>query len=319
MRRVERAFADLEAGAGVGGSVRFERLAREDTQAWRDHDLASLMENRLAVDLDPRAIDDATRTTWTATATEDGRLYGPDREFAQPYWLVRDHERIGTISIARSTLGSARCGVSSLYVRSDRRGLGVAGSALEAVTRAVQRHGLSGIRLETSWCWSAALAFYLRRGFWVRSWKRDIALVACSSLPSYTVDVQGDLARFTAGPTEESAAIAIVAERRGDRLSWSTTDTSDRSEAAFQAPGTFAAILALRGWPLIRSDEAWAVQLAQGFSDCGGPEGLAFRIREWDAWSDHRGWRCSAPRIPGLDYPTWQDLEADWKRDEPSL
>jgi len=67
-------------------------------------------------------------------------------------------------------------------------------------------------------------------------------------------------------------------------------------------------VLALRGWPLLRSDEEWQAQLAQGFSDSGGPEGLAFRIQRYEAWANKHGWRVDTPRIPGLDYPTWDDL-----------
>jgi hypothetical protein len=48
--------------------------------------------------------------------------------------------------------------------------------------------------------------------------------------------------------------------------------------------------------------------LRQGFSDLGGPEGLAFKIRLWEAWARKHAWRVETPRIPGLEMPDWDAL-----------
>lgn len=304
-RKIERALAALERSSV---QPRFERVAARDFDVWTDHDLVALIENRLGIDADPNATGAAQRDAWAISATDDGRLYQPDVEYAQPYWLVSDGERVGTIALGRMPLGSTRCGVSSLYVRRDRRGRGIASAALDAVAAAMRREGLTGIRLETSWCWSSSVAFYARRGFWVGGWKRELALVACAELGHYEVRIAGDEARFSYASARGRLTTIIVAERRGDRLAWTELARPDGTERAALAAGTFAMHLALRGWPLVTSDAAWADQLHQGFSECGGPEGLAFRIREWEAVSKSRGWCSSAPRIPGLGDPGWRTL-----------
>lgn len=297
-RRVERALERLDACARPG----FERVAQDDLDAWMDHDLASVAENRLGERLDPRTLDAALRERLARDATDDARLHAPDLDYAQPYWLSWSGERVGTVSLARMPLGSTRCGVSSVYVRPDRRRAGIAGAALDAIGHALRAEGLTGLRLETSWCWRDALAFYLRRGLWVAGWKRELTLVACSSLGEYDVEVQGDEARF-AWNEHGRRVVVLDAERSEDRLTWRARTDADTSERAALAPGTFAAHLALAGWPLVTGDAAWADQLRLGFSEFGGPEGLAFRIREWEAASATRGWRSTAPRIPGLRYP----------------
>lgn len=75
------------------------------------------------------------------------------------------------------------------------------------------------------------------------------------------------------------------------------------------APGTFSVALAVNGFPLITSEDAWRAQLRRGFSDIGGPEGLAFKIRRFEAWDRKQGWLTPASRIPGLDYPDWDAVE----------
>ena len=107
------------------------------------------------------------------------------------------------------------------------------------------------------------------------------------------------------------ARVLIKARRLGERLEWrETPEMTSRadSEVRWLAPGTFAVALATRGWPLLTSDDAWRRQLEQGFSDGGGPEGLAFKIRSFEAWNRKNGWRVDTPRIPGLDYPDWDAL-----------
>jgi hypothetical protein len=37
-----------------------------------------------------------------------------------------------------------------------------------------------------------------------------------------------------------------------------------------------------------------------------------FWIILWEAWSHAHGWAVDTPRIPGLRYPTWAELQARW-------
>ena len=72
-----------------------------------------------------------------------------------------------------------------------------------------------------------------------------------------------------------------------------------------EAPGTLATALAVRGWPLIRSEEAWARR--HNWSDSGEPEGLAYKIEIFEAIDRRHGFTVRTPRIPGLRY---RDLDA---------
>ncbi|HEX4935896.1 MAG TPA: hypothetical protein VFV33_22100, partial [Gemmatimonadaceae bacterium] len=47
-------------------------------------------------------------------------------------------------------------------------------------------------------------------------------------------------------------------------------------------------------------------------ADGGAPEALANKIVQWEAFDRAQGWHVDQPRIPGLAYPTWDDLEARW-------
>jgi hypothetical protein len=64
-------------------------------------------------------------------------------------------------------------------------------------------------------------------------------------------------------------------------------------------------VLAVRGWPLIRSEEAWAQR--HNWSDSGEPEGLAYKIEIFEAIDRRHGFTVRTPRIPGSRY---RDLDA---------
>jgi GNAT superfamily N-acetyltransferase len=294
--------------------ARYARLADDpaDVRAFLDHDLASLVENRLGVLVDPRVIGEDERAQWVERATEERRQHRPDFEWQRPLWLIEDGERVGTIAVWPVFAGGTHSLVTSLYVRPDRRGRGIARRALDEIASALTARGLGGLKLETSWTWTRTLAFYAHLGLWVRMWKRELQLVLDPRLARYEVRFDGDVARLSWQIPERDVAHAIVAERHGDRLRiLAAPARSDAGEEGWLSEGTFAMHLALRGWPLIESDEAWAKQLAQGWSDGGDWHGLAFRIRRWEAWAARCGWRCDAPRIPGLDYPRWAALIAE--------
>ena len=307
---VDGALAAMSRHAAHGGRLRFEPLGPDPRshRSWLDHDLASMVENRLGLDVDPRSLSEADRRPWIERSTDVGLQYAPRSAYAEPFWLTWDGEPVGTISIERSS-HRAHLGITSFYVRRERRGLGIGTTTLDAVRSVALRHGFAGLRLETSWCWRDTVAFYARRGMWVRGWKDELSLV--SDVAPYQVEIAGDHARFWWGTGGGERTVAIEATRAGDRLRWSPAGSLEESgEKGWLAPGTFALHLALRGWPLITSDEAWADQERLGFSDCGGPEGLAFKIQIWEAWNAHSGWRSTAPRIEGLALPTWAELQA---------
>lgn len=301
--RVARAFDELERDG------RFEPLSLEaaDTQSWQDHDLASLVENRLGVRLDLTKLDERSRLDWGRQVTHDrGSISSPHREYQRSFWLRHDGRRVGTIAVATTLTGASTLRVSSLYVTPSERRRGHARRALAKTYAATLVAGLSGISLSTEWSWQATLSCYLCLGFWVRGWKRSIDLIYTKDLSKWEIDANGGTARFVVGE-HDRARVCIVARHIGDRLEW-REETPAETTLPFEAAGTFALALALRGFPLITSDEAWRTQLKLGFSDCGGPEALAFKIRRFEAWDRKHGWMTRAPRIPGLDYPDWDPL-----------
>jgi GNAT superfamily N-acetyltransferase len=274
-----------------------EPIGPADEELFGQFDLASLVENRLGVILEPEGLDDRARQRWAPRVTEDPRsLTWGGSEFARGYWIVHGGQRVGTIAVWTSCLGSEVIRVDSLFVSPRARRSGVARQALLAVHQSGMAEGLAGIRLETEWCWQGAVRFYVAIGMWVRGWKRSLDFVWRRELPAYHVEGDRDAARFVL----DDGRPPIEARREGDRLAWR------ESKVDPLAPGTFALALALDGFPLLRSEEAWRRQLDQGFSDFGGPEGLAFKIQHWEAWARKHDWRVDTPRIPGLDMPDWE-------------
>ncbi len=70
----------------------------------------------------------------------------------------------------------------------------------------------------------------------------------------------------------------------------------------------------MQGWPLVRSPDAWE---HGHWADAGPPEALAYKITIWEAWDRKRGFHVDAPRIPGLEYPTWDEFGARWAASTP--
>ena len=69
----------------------------------------------------------------------------------------------------------------------------------------------------------------------------------------------------------------------------------------------FSTALAVGGWPLIRSEEAWARR--HRWSDTGEPEGLAYKIEIFEALDRRHGFTVRAPRIPGLRYRDLDEID----------
>jgi len=69
----------------------------------------------------------------------------------------------------------------------------------------------------------------------------------------------------------------------------------------------------MHGWPLVRSAEQWKESY---YADSGPPEALAYKITIWEAYARSKGWIVETPRIAGLAYPTWDEFEARWAKED---
>lgn len=312
-RRVEFDAAALQRERVATGLLEALEFGGADELLWSDCDLASLAENRLGDRTDPRELTQARRDEWRARATTEAPWPPSARQYENCYWLVDGNERVGTVALANSLLGSTLVRLSSLYVFPTHRGRGVATRALRQLRVLLARHEL-GIQLETNWSWQLAVKFYLRLGLWVHMWKRDLTFRWDPGDPEPLFEREGDAVSLFV-ELDESRVELARAERDGTRLVLTEREGSPGSDdtiaaLAWQAPSTLGLWLALHGWPLIRSAEAWD---EYKYADGGPPEALASKIVLWEAWDRAHGWQVETPRIPGLVYSSWEELEAGWK------
>lgn len=287
-------------------------LGGADERLWLDCDLASLAENRIGDRTDPHDLDEARRAEWTARVTTE-RAWSLARrsEYERCYWLIEAAERVGTIAVSTLNGGSIR--IASLYVFPAYRGRGVGRRALDRLREALGRRRLS-LRLETNWSWQRTVRFYLQAGMWLYMWKRDLAFSWDPRTPRPRI-VVGEQEASLSVPHGDDHVVLARARRHGEALVLDEPARErerDRGlgEAYWRATSTLALALALEGWPLIRSPEEWGRAY---FADAGAPEALAYKISLWEAWDRHHGWRVETPRIPGLAYPTWAELEVRWE------
>lgn len=283
------------------------KRGREEQRLWADCELASFAENRLGEFGDPFTADPRARERWTTACPEASLLHPRKREYQACYWIVRQGERAGTLALGRSCFGDF-VHAYSLYLRPPYRGKGIMADTLRRVFAELAAQDL-GLRLEVDWTWQNAVRFYLRRGLWLRSWKHALAFVWRPGRPAPILSV-GDDAASVAARLEGKTIVLARAQRRGDRLV--TCRGDPRPPRALrqlmgEARSTLALALALKGWPLIRSHDHWE---RSRWGDLIHPEALASRIQLWEAWAVLQGWRVETPRIPGLDYPTWSELNA---------
>lgn len=293
-----------------------------DTEArlWLDCDLAVLAENRLGDRTDPHELDKDRRADWKKRATsERASRLGARSKYETCHWLLEDGERVGTIAIWNSTLGSPVARLSSFYVFPAKRSRGVGGRALARMREIFARHRL-GIRLETSWSWQRTVRFYQRAGMWVYMWKRDLALGAFHDTPPPHIEV-GEREAHLSVRVDGEEIVLQRARRRGDVLELDDPpreleDDERLGRAWWEASSTLSLALALEGWPLVRSPEMWE---RMHYADAGPPEALAYKIEIWEAWDRHHGWIVDTPRIPGLAYPTWEALQAKWDEENAEI
>jgi GNAT superfamily N-acetyltransferase len=298
----------------AAGLVAPVKLGGPEERLWLDCDLASLAENRLGDRTDPHALDERRRAEWTVRATAESLGTLQERsEYERCYWLLEDARRVGTVAVASATWGKATLRISSLYVFPEARSRGVGGRALDRLRRAIAGMGF-GIRLETNWSWQRTVRFYVRMGMWVALWKRDLELSWSAERPAPIVEV-GEHEATLAVLDGATPRVIVRAERRSDAL-WLDGPARELEQrprigdAYWLATSTLSLSLALAGWPLVRSPDRWR---DSRFCDAGAPEALAYRISIWEAWDRQHGWQVATPRIAGLSYPTWDELEARWK------
>lgn len=247
--------------------------------------------------LDPETLTAEQRQEWIGRLGEWPLSVAPPR-YSTRLWILESGAIIGTLAVNES-IGTPWVKLASLYVLVRARGRGIAARVLSlAQDAAILARGV-GIGLETSWVQARPLKLYLKLGFWVRHWKDDINLMRGPVLPEFSLEFNGDTATFAVlgGPT-------LVATRRGTALEWTEGQTS--SGYNVDAIATFAMHLAIAGFPLVRSQEAWDHAGMGG--DVGGPELLAHKIRHWEAWARSRHRQVLAAPIPGLTYPSWEAL-----------
>jgi hypothetical protein len=282
---------------------------RKDRRLWRACDLASMVEGCFHEMVDPTTIDEEAERPWIERlrgsfvlpeidAQRDSAL---DHE--RRYWLLDGGRRAGTVKLSHSAFRGPWLFVHSLYALRAYRGRGLASTALARLADAAVRQELAGVRLSTCWTWQRSVRFYLDHGFWIYMWKHDLQLVCEPKLPER---------RFACDESTASLDIVVggepqrlwTAHREGDQLLLEDANPKrDRHDELDRLSlSTFAMLLALSGWPLVRSERHWAKRY--GWSDVGEPEGLAYKIGVFEEVAREHGWVVATPTIPGLAH--WQ-------------
>lgn len=220
------------------------------------------------------------------------------------FWILDREGRAGTLAIETCALGASFLRLSSLYVFSAARGRGVAPTALAGVQRVAVGAGFSGIRVSTHWTWQPAVRFYLKLGMWACSFKRSIDFAWIDALAPRAIEIESAKATCWIVTGADRVPL-IMASRHGERLEWDESPMVEqpRGETAgidsWYARATFAVALAVAGWPLLRSRDAF--DESRG-SDIGGPEVLACKIAVFEHVDRRHGFEVLTPRIPGLPY-----------------
>jgi len=277
------------------GDGLLEPVSAADEPVWVTTDLRSLVELRLGRVVAAQALTPAVRTGLIAAASTDGLDDRVDRNHRTPFWLLHDGQRVGTYALEPQPLGRDSVCVSSLFVEPPYRVAGLAKRVLLATRAAAVSAGLAGLRLDTEWCWQPTVRAYLAMRLWVRHWKDNLLLVLRDDLPDWSLveAPDGTLAFVIEGQPR------FTARRAGTRLQLEGA-LDARDHVTVHARATFSVLLATRGFPLITSDEAWHKQVKQGWSELGGPEGFAFRLRQFERWARQHRWHVETPAIPGL-------------------
>lgn len=296
-------------------------------------DLASLAEGALGECVDPDSLTPARERELRIRLGSHGRVYRNDDEYRRRCW-IREPESadsngagrrrtrpgiVGTVAVDTWPIGAGALLVTSLYVHPVARRRGLATAVLDTVYEACRAEGLHGFRLDAYWTWQKSVRHYLNRGLWVTSWKHSLGFARLSYLPRYevrAVTAAGDGARLTFSVAAGSGAATacgdtlvpfLVASSEDGRLRLRETgesvrpaDERDAVRLRFYARSTLALHLAVRGRPLVRGEEEWA--MAERWCDIGEPEGLAYKIGIFERVAREEGWRVDSPYgdvVPG--------------------
>ncbi len=273
--------------------------------------LSSLVENRFFERVDPREMTPEIRARWEPRATSDEPLSSPHGHdwYRIPYWIRDGFDRAGTIALATSAMDARLVTVSSLYTLPSHRRRGVAARVLARAYAAVTAAGLGGLRVPAYWTWQPAVRFYLGLGMWIASWKHSLVFCRRPGQPEHRIEVDDARGEARFSVVRDGRLVPVLtATRQGDRLGWAEhASLSDLLREGHRAGETFAVALATRGFPLIRSSAAWAERHRS--SDAGDPEGLAYKIELWEAWDGRSGHVVRTPRIPGIAYRAWDEID----------
>ena len=295
----------------------------EEQHLFVDFELASLAEHRLGDSTDPRNIDEARRADWLAHMSQDGTVMALPRKtdwYQKCFWLLDEGKRAGTIALAEP-MGTSMARCSSFYLLPEFRNRGLGSRFMRNVLLALDNHGFR-LRLDTDWTWQRTVRFYRKLGFWVCHWKRQLDLIWVSKWPIPRIEVGLTEASLSIrrGDTE---ATLVRAYRKGDRLELEEQAAPERSNAEdvdedlgdvhYFATRTLSLELAMHGWPLVRSAKQWEETY---YADAGPPEALAYKITIWEAYARSRGWIVDTPRIAGLEYPTYDEFQARWAKEQ---
>lgn len=293
-----------------------KRASTAERRLWRACELCSFLEYRVDGAPDPRSLSDEAILDWARRGLTSAEAPGDPADLGDylPYWVVIDGRTLGTVALSIRGCGFGRPSlwIASLYVFPEERRKGYA-TLITATLGGIARHlGLAGCRLDTDWLWQGAVRFYLRQGFWVANWKRGLSLVRSVDARPYRIWVHGSRMDFVLGG-EAGQSPVIRARRQGGTLVWEPFAVAGAGDQGYLEPGswvapTFALWLAVSGWPLIRGPADW--ERRYNWSDTGMPEGLAYKITVFEAYARRCGFRVDTPRIPGLDYPDWEELQS---------
>ncbi|MBO2451220.1 GNAT family N-acetyltransferase [Actinomadura barringtoniae] len=267
-------------------------------------EIALMVENAFGGTLDPGRLTESDYEYWRGRL---GHAWLPPTQgqpWADRYWITTDQGRVGTVSVGRHITGRRCLSVSSLYIHPAFRRNGLAWGGLDAIYQAALAEGLDGFQLHTDWVWRDTVRYYLARGMWVCGWKFNIGFARQRQLPRYQICLEGEGSAFLIEDQGEMRPL-LVATRSGDRLCLEETLLSKELEASdsgramlLDGRATFALRLALDGWPLVRSLEAWNESSRD--SGHGQPEGLAYRIPILERRAREFGWNVESSEIPGL-------------------
>ncbi|MGW2251660.1 GNAT family N-acetyltransferase [Kitasatospora sp. NPDC001660] len=289
---MERAQDRLAAGP------RLAVVPEGDERRFALWDLASLVEGELGERVEPDGLAPEAERAWRERLGESGREWPGGELYRHRYWVLGpDGAVAGTVAVDNWTRGR-QLAVSSLYLRPEARGCGLAAGVLDDVYAAAAAEGLPGFRLEAHWTWQHAVRYYLRRGLWVVGWKHSLALARMPQLPRYRVREEDGRLLLLVEDGAHGWVPLLAAGREGRWLRLDETAAYRGADGWVHgyARSTLALHLALAGRPLVRGPQWWAE--AWRWSDTGEPEGLAYKIEHFEQLAAAAGRRFVTPYRP---------------------